>query len=92
MDAIEERAKEYATRVVDGEYHGGFRGEVWLDRCSIYTEVATEQKQIDDKEMSDALFIQRQMFVEKAVHWLETHNLTRGRYDFIKEFRKAMEV
>lgn len=88
---IEERAKEYATKVVGGEYHGGFKGEVWLDRCSIYTEVATEQKRIDDKEMSDALFIQRQMFVEKAVHWLETQNLTRGRYDFIEEFKKAME-
>ncbi|MDO4801224.1 MAG: hypothetical protein Q4A15_03580 [Prevotellaceae bacterium] len=56
-----------------------------------YIKGATEQKQIDDREMSDALFIQRQMFVEKAVHWLETQNLTRGRYDFIEEFKKAME-
>lgn len=44
---IEERAKEYATKIVGGEYHGGFKGEVWLDRYAIYTEVATEQKQID---------------------------------------------
>lgn len=30
MDTIEERAKEYATKVVGGEYHGGFKGEVWF--------------------------------------------------------------
>lgn len=54
MTKIEERAKEYATRVVGGEYHGGFKGEVWLDRYAIYTEVATEQKQIDIEKACNA--------------------------------------
>lgn len=92
---IEERAKEYATKVVGGEYHGGFKGEVWLDRCSIYTEVATEQKRIDDREMSDALFIQRQMFVEKACEWLRNNAviclMNEEVEDFVDDFRKAME-
>lgn len=41
-----------------------------------YIQGATDQKRID---------------IDKAVRWLETQNLTRGRYDFIEEFKKAME-
>ena len=41
-----------------------------------YIQGATEQREID---------------IDKACGWLSTHNVTRGRLDFIRDFRKAME-
>lgn len=49
-----------------------------LERIDDYIKGATEQKQIDDKEMSDALFIQHQMLVEKAIDWVRYYNNNGG--------------
>lgn len=57
---IEERAIAYRDDVRNGKH--GTNNTI----TDAYYVGATEQKQIDDEEMSDALFIQRIMFVEKA--------------------------
>ena len=47
MKTIEERAKEYATKILGGKYVSGFKGEVWLSHYVEYVEVAKEQREID---------------------------------------------
>lgn len=47
MATIEERARKYATRLVGGEYEGGYKGEVWLDLYTKYIEIAKEQRNED---------------------------------------------
>lgn len=60
MPTIEERANKYAKEESGDNYVAA------ILRYGGYVRGATEQKQIDDREMSDALSIQRQMFFEKA--------------------------
>lgn len=74
MPTIEERAKkEYCRTTMNGVQHYNIGYEH-------YIAGATEQKQIDDREMSDALFIQRQMFFEKACEQF-CHCMGCGMYD-----------
>lgn len=53
---IEERARKYATKLVGGEYVGGFKGEVWLDLYHKYIEIATEQRKIDTEKSCEAVW------------------------------------
>lgn len=55
MAAIEQRARKYATKLVGGEYEGGYKGEVWLDLYSKYVEIATEQRNEDFIKVCHAL-------------------------------------
>lgn len=55
MATIEERARKYATKLVGGEYEGGFKGEVWLELYSKYVEIATEQRNEDLIKVCHAL-------------------------------------
>lgn len=90
MATIEERARQYATKLVGGEYVGGYKGEVWLDLYTKYIEIATEQRKID---------------IEKVCEWLRENSETSDYQglsstcemlfdtadDMIAYFRKAME-
>lgn len=69
---IEERAIAYRDDVRNGKH--GTNNTI----TDAYYVGATEQKQIDDREMSDALFIQRQMFFEKAINWIRYYNNNGG--------------
>lgn len=60
---IEERARKYATKLVGGEYEGGFEGDVWLYFYSKYVEIATEQLNEDLTKVCHAL----DMVVSKKV-------------------------
>lgn len=79
MATIEERARQYATNLVGGEYVGGFKGEVWLDLYTRYIEIATEQHNID---------------IEKACDFMRNFTLPNGvapLYDYTGNLRKAMD-
>lgn len=90
---IEERAK-----IATANKHEGNIVTV-ITAQGAYIKGAIEQKQIDDEEMSDALFIQRIMFVEKACNAFcancevgrelcKSLNISCTEY---KDFKKAME-
>lgn len=90
---LEERAK-----IATADKHEGNIVTV-ITAQGAYIKGATDQKQIDDREMSDALFIQRQMFFEKACNAFcancevgqavcKSLNISCPEY---KDFKKAME-
>ena len=78
MATIEQRAREYATKLVGGEYQGGFKGDVWLDLYSKYIEIATEQRKVDIKKACEWLY--------ECVGIGEEFKKT-----LVGKFRKAME-
>ena len=59
-----------------------------------YIKGATDQKDIDHEEWKKDMRyvnVRKQELIDKACGWLSTHNVTRGRIDFIRDFRKAMK-
>ena len=79
MKPIEDRARLYA--LLNGD---GCNGE--CEKCTkcheyrIYTDIATEQKVIDDDHLREV----KKMVVDKACEWI-------GNVSWIDDFRKAIE-
>lgn len=79
VDSIEERARQYATMLVGGEYVGGCKGNLWQAAYDTYIEIATEQSKID---------------IENACDFMRNFTLPNGvapLYDYTGNLRKAME-
>lgn len=51
MKSIEERAREHASSIAGGIYHGGLRGSVYEHNYHNYIQIANEQAEITKKEM-----------------------------------------
>lgn len=91
MATIEERARQYATKLVGGEYVGGYKGEVWLDLYTKYIEIATEQRKIDIEKACECFRQELKHFVRMLDCIKEKSGEMIDIEGSIESFRKAME-
>ncbi|MCQ2348949.1 MAG: hypothetical protein MJZ98_00545 [Paludibacteraceae bacterium] len=88
--SIKERARNYATQRVGGEYIGGFKGDTWLSLYQTYIEIATEQRKIDIANACEAycnVVCQAEQTSGKRCYW----RVQNERCPKLESFIKIME-